>query len=949
MFRRRHALVPCIVLCCLSLCIGCKRKAQAPPQVDLPVNVDEVVEVTFEPTDGIQLDIPPSPAPIPAASDHPVSADLNRRMHSYLMGDLERYNAHNSRQDKATVAGRDFLVALFASIAAQPDALSNDELRALGDAAIAAGSKDLSVRAHHLFLRLIDGDLAAYDELNELLPKLESSERVSHFTRARAVHWLADKADDVNQSPRQAMRAALRIFAAWFAADAVNEDVSPFVWVYYADFVGMCEKLKSLDDQKRLLDACLKIPQVDPWFKHMAVGQYYLNLAWHYRGSGTVQHVTPDGWKKFGQYLPISGRHLTHAWRLRPDLPHAAATMVTIAKAGGDPETSTREWFDRAVYATMDWDFAYVSYIDSLLPRWGGSHRALIAFGKECAASQRYDTRVPYTLFSIIQTIEDGADGNAKIFDNPQAYAALAPMLEGYRDSPLSREPWKKWATVNYGLLSARTGYFEAARKAIDSVDAETLKANAQSRIKHQFLRNLAYAATGPAKEQVKQLIAKKLLDGHADEVAIREMKDLLAAARKLDTHEYAVRYFDELNTMITWREKFLGGDWVTLTFSENTDGWNFLSRGADKTVESENTIVLSSRKIGTGGIVMESLMQFHPPFEIEADIEQIAPLTLPTIGLHIGDSQHFEGEGRYFVIMQHAGAAGRFIYGERDLGGFIKLKPVNRMRLKVWQGYWEQSVNNAFYYPGMEPNFHADGRVAFGDYGEAQDVGEVRFSNVRIRSLAYDKPPSITTAAVDPVDVLKYYEDVVKHDPDDVIALLFLANSYLSTEQIPQAMQAVERCEALIDREEWVSSGLRTVQGMIDYQSRRYQEAWDKFREVLPDQRQSFGVQAQLVWLLAASPDEAMRDGETAVQYAKQSLVLATTDHWWYQAALAAAYAEAEDFEQAIELQQQAIDGAPEPLKANERERLLLYEAGKPYRLEQPDDSATVAGARAE
>ncbi|MBI2477836.1 MAG: hypothetical protein HYV60_04085, partial [Planctomycetia bacterium] len=146
---------------------------------------------------------------------------------------------------------------------------------------------------------------------------------------------------------------------------------------------------------------------------------------------------------------------------------------------------------------------------------------------------------------------------------------------------------------------------------------------------------------------------------------------------------------------MLTWREKFLGGDWVNLTFNENTDGWNFLSRGADKTVESENAVVLSSRKIATGGIVMESLMRFHPPFEIEADIEQLSPLTLPTIGLHIGDSQHFGGEGRYFVIMQHASAAGRFVYGERDLGAFMKLKPVNRMRLKVWQGYWEQSVNN--------------------------------------------------------------------------------------------------------------------------------------------------------------------------------------------------------------------------------------------------------------
>ena len=76
----------------------------------------------------------------------------------------------------------------------------------------------------------------------------------------------------------------------------------------------------------------------------------------------------------------------------------------------------------------------------------------------------------------------------------------------------------------------------------------------------------------------------------------------------------------------------------------------------------------------------------------------------------------------------------------------------------------------------------------------------------------------------------------------------------------------------------------------------------------MLPDQRQAVGAQAQLVWLLAASPDDAMRDGETAVQYTKQALVMWTTDQWWYEAALAAAHAEVGDFERAIELQKLSL-----------------------------------------
>ena len=93
------------------------------------------------------------------------------------------------------------------------------------------------------------------------------------------------------------------------------------------------------------------------------------------------------------------------------------------------------------------------------------------------------------------------------------------------------------------------------------------------------------------------------------------------------------------------------------------------------------------------------------------------------------------------------------------------------------------------------------------------------------------------------------------------------------------------------------------------------------------------FACSNNLAWLLATIPDPALRDGTKAVKVAQ---AIATTTGYRDPSVLdtlAAAYAEAGQFEQAVTTAQKALSLSASPaLTAQINERLRLYQSGKPF-----------------
>ncbi|MBW8865442.1 MAG: tetratricopeptide repeat protein, partial [Verrucomicrobia bacterium] len=105
---------------------------------------------------------------------------------------------------------------------------------------------------------------------------------------------------------------------------------------------------------------------------------------------------------------------------------------------------------------------------------------------------------------------------------------------------------------------------------------------------------------------------------------------------------------------------------------------------------------------------------------------------------------------------------------------------------------------------------------------------------------------------------------------------------------------------------------------------------------ELAPD---SAGILNNLAWLLATCPQEKIRNGQLAVKYARHACDLAQSGNTTLLGTLAAAYAEAGMFDDAIATAQKACDLAAQngeiQLLQNNRQLLKLYRKHKPARSE--------------
>ena len=89
------------------------------------------------------------------------------------------------------------------------------------------------------------------------------------------------------------------------------------------------------------------------------------------------------------------------------------------------------------------------------------------------------------------------------------------------------------------------------------------------------------------------------------------------------------------------------------------------------------------------------------------------------------------------------------------------------------------------------------------------------------------------------------------------------------------------------------------------------------------------------LVWTLATSVNSAIRDGSNAVVFAEKAVAATSRKIPASLDTLAAAYAEAGQFEKAIATQQEAIALLQtEAEKADYKTRLKVFEAHMPYRV---------------
>jgi tetratricopeptide (TPR) repeat protein len=214
--------------------------------------------------------------------------------------------------------------------------------------------------------------------------------------------------------------------------------------------------------------------------------------------------------------------------------------------------------------------------------------------------------------------------------------------------------------------------------------------------------------------------------------------------------------------------------------------------------------------------------------------------------------------------------------------------------------------------------------------------------------------------------EAITHYQRVLQINPDYAEAHINLCNALLQKGKVDEAMVHYQRalrikpdyagacynlCNALLKEgrvDEAITEYQQAVQIKPDNAKARYNlgnallqkgrvdEAIVQYQQALENKPDSPGVLNNLAWLLATSPDAQIRDGVQAVKYAGRACELTHHGEASFVGTLAAAYAEAGRYDDAIAAAQQACAlaeaaGEQELLEQNRR-LLVLYRAHQPY-----------------
>ena len=123
---------------------------------------------------------------------------------------------------------------------------------------------------------------------------------------------------------------------------------------------------------------------------------------------------------------------------------------------------------------------------------------------------------------------------------------------------------------------------------------------------------------------------------------------------------------------------------------------------------------------------------------------------------------------------------------------------------------------------------------------------------------------------------------------------------------------------------------------GMVLGESGRTRDALVQYREALRLNPELAGALNNLAWNLATSSDDGLRNGAEAVRLAERACELTHYGEPLFIDTLAAAYAEAGRFPEAVttaeKAEQLATTAGLTAVAAKNRQLLELYRAGKPY-----------------
>lgn len=325
--------------------------------------------------------------------------------------------------------------------------------------------------------------------------------------------------------------------------------------------------------------------------------------------------------------------------------------------------------------------------------------------------------------------------------------------------------------------------------------------------------------------------------------------------------------------------------------------------------------------------------------YQMKGDAEATLQALNEAVKVGPQDAAGYTYRGAYFF------SRGKLSEAMADLDKAVQLEPFNTQALLhrglaySLQGQMEKALDDldqAVKASPEEPDAHGyRGAVLLqaGKYDEAFDELNTALAlrpnepkALAQRGLAQTQRGNVGLALAD-------FDEAIRLNPTEPHLYAWRGGALTETNQLDKALEDLNHAIEMNPRE----PSFYRLRGRTYTKQHKYQEALadlEHSRQLNPGNLETCN---SLAWLRATCPDFALRNGEEAVKLATQAC---ESTRFGLRAALdtlAAAYAEAGDFDQAVRYEKQALGsaGIPEKKRAEMQRRLELYEQKKPFREE--------------
>jgi tetratricopeptide (TPR) repeat protein len=177
--------------------------------------------------------------------------------------------------------------------------------------------------------------------------------------------------------------------------------------------------------------------------------------------------------------------------------------------------------------------------------------------------------------------------------------------------------------------------------------------------------------------------------------------------------------------------------------------------------------------------------------------------------------------------------------------------------------------------------------------------------------------------------EALPYFEKAANFKPDYADAQNNLGIVLLQRGRLGEAIEHLEKAEEINPRNTQTYYNL----GAAFYLQGKVTKALAEWRAGLHLDPEDLPLLSQAAWVLATNPQASIRNGSEAVELAARAVKLSGAKDPATLDTLAAAYAEAGRFPEAVQTARQALALATEPLANELKGRIALYESNQPFR----------------